>query len=102
MIAFRPLKNAEYLEFRWGSNSVTGTAATSVLNNITLSVTLQGASGINTASVALSSTSTRATIGTYNQTIYQALGIASIGITTGSVASLGTQKSLEIWVKSIN
>jgi hypothetical protein len=102
MIAFRPLKNAEYLEFRWGSNSVTGTAATSVLNNITLSVTLQTTSGVNTASVALSSTSTRATIGIYNQPIYQALGIASIGITTGSVASLGTQKSLEIWVKSIN
>jgi hypothetical protein len=102
MIAFRPLKNAEYLEFRWGANSVTGTAATSVLNSLTLSVTLQTPSGVNTASVSLSSTTTRATIGTYNQPIYQATGITSIGITSGSVASLGTQQSLEIWVKSIN
>jgi hypothetical protein len=102
MIAFRPLQNSEFLEFRWGSNSVTGTAATSISSPLVINVTLYTVFGLSTTSVSLTSTVTRANIGIYNQSIYKATGIASIGISTGSVASLGTQASLEIWVKSNN
>jgi hypothetical protein len=44
----------------------------------------------------------RANIGIFNNSTYRALGITSMGITSGSIAALGTVKALEVWVKSTN
>jgi hypothetical protein len=99
LFAFRPLKNAEYLEFRWGSASVTGLAATSIFADMIFSVTLSNG---NTTSVTVGAANTtgRTTIGTYGTSTYKTTGISAITLSTGSVASMGTQQSLEIWVKS--
>jgi hypothetical protein len=101
LFAYRPIKNTEYLEFRFGTASVTGFAATSVYQDVVLSVTLVG--GVNTAvTIGAANTIGRVNIGIYNNSTYKATGISAITVTSGSVTSLGTQQSLELWVKSTN
>ena len=97
VFAFRPLTGTEYLEFRYGRFSSTGTAATSILSNVVLSVTLNN--GVSTSVTLNTSSPGRATIGATNNSNYKTTGISSILITTGSISGFGTQQSLEIWVK---
>ena len=102
LFAFRPIKNPEYLEFRWAGASVTGLAATSISSDMIFSVSLVNGSAVNTVSVTVGAANTtgRVNIGTYGTTTYKATGIGTILLSTGSVASMGTQQSLEVWVKS--
>jgi len=102
LFAFRPLKNPEYLEFRWASASVTGLAATSITSDMIFSVTLLNGTTTNTVSVTVGAANTtgRVNIGGYGTVTNKATGISAITLSSGSVASMGTQQSLEIWVKS--
>lgn len=99
IFSFRPIKNPEFLEFRLGTAGVTGLAATAILSNIGLAVTLS--SGVTTT-VTLGTTNTtgRFIIGVANNSTYKSVGISSISITTGSVTGLGTQPSIELWTRS--
>lgn len=101
---YRPLKNAEYLEFRFGTTAITGVAATSVTDNLYLSVTLNNTTGLTTATVGIltSNNDGRINIGTYGNSSYLALGITSVGIATGSSGYLINNPTLEVWVKSTN
>ena len=99
--AFRPLKHTEYLEFRFGPAGMTGLAATVVVADVGLTVTLTG--GVSTSvTIGAGNTFGRVNIGVYNNSTYKATGISGITLASGSNASLGTQQSLEIWVKSTN
>ena len=102
LFAFRPLKNPEYLEFRFGTSGVTGIAATSVLSDIVFNVTLTGGTATTTIPVTIAAANTygRVNIGTYGNAVYKATGVSAISLVSGSNASLGTQQSVEIWVKS--
>jgi hypothetical protein len=101
LFAFRPIQNPEYLEFRFGTSSLTGGASTGIVANLGLTVYLS--TGVST-SVTLNTTNTigRANIGIYNNSTYKSLGITSIAVASGSVAGLGTIPALEVWVKSTN
>jgi len=101
VFAFRPIQNPEYLEFRFGTSSLTGGASTGIVANLGLTVYLS--TGVST-SVTLNTTNTigRANIGIYNNSTYKSLGITSIAVASGSVAGLGTIPALEVWVKSVN
>jgi hypothetical protein len=101
LFAFRPIQNPEYLEFRFGTSSLTGGASTGVVSNLGLTVYLS--TGVSTT-INLNTTNLigRANIGIYNNSTYKALGITSIALASGSVAGLGTIPALEIWVKSTN
>jgi hypothetical protein len=101
LYAFRPIKNAEYFEFRFGTASITGLSCTNLFSNLGITVYLS--TGVTTV-VNLSTTNAtgRANIGIFNNSTYRALGITSMGITSGSIAALGTVKALEVWVKSTN
>lgn len=101
LFTFRPIKNPEYLEFRFGTAMVTGLAATSILSNIGLGITLLNGIATN---VTLSTTNAtgRLSLTATNNTNYKSLGISSVLIKSGSVTGLGTQQSLEIWVKGTN
>lgn len=101
LFAFRSLKNAEHLEFRFGPAGVTGLAATVVVADLGLTVTLTN--GVTTSvTIGAANTIGRVNIGAFNNNIYKATGISNIAVTSGSNTSLGTQQSLEIWVKSTN
>jgi len=106
--SFRIIKNPEYLEFRYGSSTLTGLAATAILAPISLSVTLGGATTASAVPVTLALDNTtpttygRYTIGTYGNTAFKGTSIQSISIVSGSVASLGAIPALEVWVKSTN
>lgn len=95
--AFRPLTGTEYLEFRYGRFSATGAAATSILSDIVLSITLNN--GVSTSVTLNTSSVGRTTIGAINNSNYKSTGISSILITSGSINGLGTQQGLEVWVK---
>lgn len=99
LFAFRPIKSPEYLEFRFGTSKATGLAATAILSDITLSVTLTGGSATTTIPVSISTSNStgRAYIGAYGMTTYKATGISSILISSGSVVGLGSIPALEIW-----
>ena len=99
LFGFRPIKNSEYFEFRFGTAAVTGLAATRVFSDLVLNVTLN--SGIaTTVTVGAANTTGRVDIGIYNFNTYLSTGISSITIQSGSANGLGTQRSLELWVKS--
>lgn len=102
VFAFRPLQNPEYLEFRYASAGVTGIAATYIFSDITLNVNYTTATGTGSTAVTISAANTtgRTNIGIYGNTAYKALTISSITINSGTPLSLGTNQSLEIWVKS--
>lgn len=103
LFAFRPLRNAEYLEFRFGTSSITGLAATVIFNPFILNVTLITSLGIATASVGITTNSTngRINIGTYGLPTYQTTQIVNIGVASTTVINPYLQ-TLEVWVKSIN
>lgn len=96
--SYRKIKNNEYLEFRFASQSLTGMAATSILTPLTLNVTLDNAESF---SVSLTTTNTtgRQVIGSLVATNNKSTGISSVLITSGTIAALGTTRSLEVWVK---
>jgi len=99
LFAFRQLKNPEYLEFRFATSGVTGLAATYIASDIILSVTLNN--GITTnVTVGAANTTGRVNVGVYNNTTYKTTGISTIALASGTVASFGTQQSVEVWVKS--
>jgi len=101
LFAFRPLQNPEYLEFRFGTSSLTGGASAGITSDLGLTVYLS--TGVNTTiNLLTSNTVGRATIGVYNNTTYKAVGITSIAVANGTAAGLGTIPALEVWVKSIN
>ncbi len=101
LFAFRPLQNPEYLEFRFGTSSLTGGASTGITTSLGLTVFLS--TGVNTTvNLTPSNTLGRVTIGVYNNTNFKATGITSIAVASGSVAGLGTIPALEVWVKSVN
>ena len=80
---------------------MTGLAATTVVADIGLTVTLIG--GVSTTvTIGTANTTGRVNIGVYNNATYKAKGVTGITVTTGSWASLGTQQSLELWVRSTN
>jgi hypothetical protein len=103
VFAFRKLKNPEYLEFRFGTSSITGLAATQIFNNFTLNVTLQNNLGLTTASVGITTNNPtgRINIGTYGLPTYLATNILGIAVSGGVVSSPYLQ-TLEVWVKSVN
>jgi len=101
LFAFRPLKNTEYLEFRFGTAAITGSAATNIFSTIGITVYLS--TGVTTlVTLSPANNTGRVNIGIYNNSTYRATGITSMGITSGSINGLGTIKSLEVWVKSTN
>jgi hypothetical protein len=104
VFAFRPLKNPEYLEFRFGTSGVTGFSANQgITTNIVLSVTLVGATTSVPVVVGIGTTNApgRVNIGTYGNTAFKATGISSIAVVGGNISALGIRTNLEIWVKSI-
>ena len=100
LFAFRPIQNPEYLEFRFGTSSLTGGASTAIVANLGLTVYLS--TGVSTSVNLNIGNPGRATIGIYNNSTYKSLGITSIAVASGSVAGLGTIPALEVWVKSVN
>lgn len=102
LYAFRPIRNAEYLEFRLGTSAFTGSAATSMLSNVVLSVSLTGGTANTTVNVGLGTTNSRVSIGSHTNTAFKATGISSILFVTGDINAFGANKSLEIWTKGTN
>lgn len=102
--AFRPIKNPEYLEFRFGTSASTGLAATKILQDLSLNVTLTGGSATTTVGVAITTGNIdgRATIGNYGNTAFKATGISAIAVNSGNFVGLGSIPSLEIWVRATN
>lgn len=104
LFSFRPLKGNENLEFRFGTAGATGSMCTNIFSNVVLNVTLTRAGSTSTAiNVSISTASSgRVSIGVANNSVYKAIGISSILISSGSVSGFGTNKLLEIWVKGTN
>lgn len=95
---YRPLKTAELLELRWADSSISGVAATGLLGSVTFTVGLANTSfSISTSSgtrlpLYLPATSTSPNAAFKSKTVNS--------ITVNTPENLGTQKVLEVWVRS--
>jgi hypothetical protein len=96
---YRPLKTAELLELRWADSSISGVAATGLLGSVTFTVGLANTSfSISTSSgtrlpLYLPATSTSPNAAFKSKTVNS--------ITVNTPENLGTQKVLEVWVRSV-
>lgn len=92
---YRPIKNSELLEFRLGGSSISGAAATSLLGTVNLTVGLANTSVLTSATAG----TTRIPIYINNtNTVFKSATVGSVSIDTPE--NLGTQRVLEVWVKS--
>lgn len=105
LFAFRAIKNAETLEFRFGTAAHTTGVCTNIFSDVVMRVSLtNNGSAVTTTNVSITTTNAtgRALIGVANNSNYKANGISSMIIITGSASAFGTSKALEIWVKGTN